>query len=128
MKNIHIIPKEEPKQEFPLFDEEKADAITKQGQKIVRELQNTIQQEALEEAAEVFLKKYDYQSMRFAKLSCNQEFKEIIIKAVTEGARWQQERMYNEEEVLNILYKHTEDLLAGKKVTLEEWFEQFKKK
>jgi hypothetical protein len=39
-----------------------------------------------------------------------------------------QERMYSEEEVLEILYKHTEDLLAGKKLTLEEWFEQFKKK
>jgi hypothetical protein len=39
-----------------------------------------------------------------------------------------QERMYSEEDVLDILYKHTEDLLAGKKLTLEEWFEQFKKK
>ncbi len=45
-----------------------------------------------------------------------------------EGAKWQAERMYNEDEVLNILYKHTEDLLAGKKVTLEEWFNQYKKK
>ena len=45
-----------------------------------------------------------------------------------EGAKWQAERMYNEEEVLNILYKHTEDLLAGKKITLEQWFEQYKKK
>jgi hypothetical protein len=40
----------------------------------------------------------------------------------------QDKKMYSEEEVLNILYKHTEDLLAGKKVTLEEWFEQFKNK
>jgi hypothetical protein len=36
--------------------------------------------------------------------------------------------MYSEEEVLEILYKHTEDLLAGKKVTLAEWFERYKKK
>jgi len=43
-------------------------------------------------------------------------------------ARLQQEKMYSEEEVLNILYKHTEDLLAGKKITLEQWFEQFKNK
>ena len=43
-------------------------------------------------------------------------------------ARFQQEKMYSEEEVLNILYKHTEDLLEGKKITLEQWFEQFKKK
>ena len=44
------------------------------------------------------------------------------------GAKWQQERMYSEEEVLEILYKHTEDLLSGKKVTLEQWFKQFKNK
>ena len=44
------------------------------------------------------------------------------------GAKWQAERMYSGEEVLNILYKHTEDLLAGKKITLEQWFEQYKKK
>jgi hypothetical protein len=47
---------------------------------------------------------------------------------IVENLELQQERSYSEEEVLNILYKHTEDLLAGKKVTLEEWFEQFKKK
>jgi hypothetical protein len=56
--------------------------------------------------------------------SCTTEYKE----GIEEGAKWQQERSYSEEEVLNILYKHTEDLLAGKKLTLEEWFEQFKKK
>jgi S-adenosylhomocysteine hydrolase len=39
-----------------------------------------------------------------------------------------QQQGYGEEEVLEILYKHTEDLLAGKKVTLEEWFKQFKNK
>jgi hypothetical protein len=55
-------------------------------------------------------------------------FAETRRDSFIEGAKWQAERMYSEEEVLNILYKHTEDLLAGKKVTLEEWFEQFKKK
>jgi hypothetical protein len=56
-----IIPQEEPKQEFPLFDEEKADAITKQGQKIVRELQNTIQQETLEEYEQQVMEKYAHE-------------------------------------------------------------------
>jgi hypothetical protein len=50
------------------------------------------------------------------------------VKDFSRGAKWQARRMYNEEEVLNILYKHTEDLLAGKKITLEQWFEQYKKK
>ena len=50
------------------------------------------------------------------------------VKDFSRGAKWQARRMYSEEEVLNILYKHTEDLLAGKKITLEQWFEQFKNK
>lgn len=54
------------------------------------------------------------------------ETKEYI--SFMNGVKWQQERSYSEEEVLDILYKHTEDLLAGKKLFLEEWFEQFKKK
>jgi hypothetical protein len=50
------------------------------------------------------------------------------VKDFSRGAKWQAKRMYSEEEVLNMLYKHTEDLLAGKKITLEQWFEQYKKK
>jgi hypothetical protein len=46
-----------------------------------------------------------------------------------EGAKWQQERSYSEEEVLNILYEHTVYLFGEKKhLLLEEWFEQFKNK
>ena len=47
---------------------------------------------------------------------------------VFEGAKWQAERMYSEEEVLDILYKHTEDMFKGTRLTLTEWFEQFKNK
>ena len=46
----------------------------------------------------------------------------------TEGAKWQAERMYSEEEVYHILCEHTAFLFAGGKSTLSEWFEQFKKK
>ena len=45
-----------------------------------------------------------------------------------EGAKWQAERMYSEEEVLDILYKHTEDMFKGTRLTLTEWFEEVKKK
>lgn len=43
------------------------------------------------------------------------------------GAKWNEKRSYSEDEVMDILYKHTEDLLAGKKMMLDEWFNQFKK-
>jgi hypothetical protein len=52
-------------------------------------------------------------------------------EAVFENAKVldvQQKNSYSEEEVLDILYKHTEDLLSGKKITLEEWFDNIKKK
>jgi hypothetical protein len=45
-----------------------------------------------------------------------------------EGAKWQAERMYSEEEVLDILYKHTVDMFKGTRLTLTEWFEEVKKK
>jgi hypothetical protein len=48
----------------------------------------------------------------------------------TEGAKWQQERSYSEEEVIDILllsYSSISDRsLAG--ADLRKWFEQFKKK
>jgi hypothetical protein len=45
------------------------------------------------------------------------------------GAKYQAERMYSEEEVLDILFKHTEYFAGfGERVSLTEWFEQFKKK
>ena len=48
------------------------------------------------------------------------------------GAKWQQERMYSEEEVLQILFRFTNkfDLQKNIEITAEmqkEWFEQFKK-
>jgi hypothetical protein len=77
-------------------------------------------QETIEEAAEEYVKSLNL------KVNVD-EYKEYAINDFIAGAEWQAERMYSEEEVLDILYKHTEDLLAGKKVTLEEWFNQFKK-
>jgi hypothetical protein len=54
-------------------------------------------------------------------------------EAFIEGAKWQQERMYSEEEVTNIIeqtiekfYKHFYTLTKSE--MKEEWFKQFKKK
>jgi hypothetical protein len=46
-----------------------------------------------------------------------------------EGAKWQQERMYCEEEVLELLHKRMTHTLGEeyKEETTLEWFEQFKK-
>ena len=44
------------------------------------------------------------------------------------GARWQQERSYSKEEVLDILYRFHYDLVNSNIDTKEEWFKQFKKK
>lgn len=67
----------------------------------------------------------EFQIQRMTKLGINttgQCFEQMVTSLILLA-----ERDYNEEEVLNILYKHTEDLLAGKKLTLEKWFEQLKK-
>ena len=44
------------------------------------------------------------------------------------GGKPKQERSYSEEEVYHILCEHTAELFKGSKLTLTEWFKQFKKK
>ena len=64
--------------------------------------------------------------------------RESYVEAFIEGAKWQSERMYSEEEQLNLLNKYNEYLftfidkdVVGIGVEEEDvikWFEQFKKK
>ena len=52
-----------------------------------------------------------------------------ILNAFIAGAKWQQERSYSEEELLDLLFDfqiHRNDLENC--VEAREWFEQFKKK
>ena len=52
-----------------------------------------------------------------------------FIEGYEESGKWQAERMYSEEEVLEILNKRVFDLKHKKDIkTTKEWFEQFKKK
>ena len=39
-----------------------------------------------------------------------------------------QQQGYSEEEVLDILREHTAEIFKGSRLTLTEWFEQFKNK
>jgi hypothetical protein len=58
-------------------------------------------------------------------------FEDVEPKDLIEFTKWQQERMYSEEEVLDLLYKRDLYLLnRDEEVELElpdEWFEEFKK-
>jgi hypothetical protein len=64
------------------------------------------------------------------RYDCNQELRETFI----EGAKWQQERSYSEEEVIKLLI-YCKDRFGGSGLEdythddeVKEWFEQFKKK
>lgn len=72
-------------------------------------------EKSLEKDVEIFFRK---------KLSKNK----TLYKAAEFGAKWQQERSYSEEEVWKLVNKLNETLNIGSDLTLEEWFEQFKKK
>ena len=57
--------------------------------------------------------------------------KAAFSSGMNEGAKWMQERMYSEEEVYQLLYDLSAQVLNNKISTpklLEKWFEQFKKK
>lgn len=76
-------------------------------------MMKVIKQETLEEAGE--------------KLYPNREsflyrFQNIERLAFTEGAKWQQERMYS------IIDEYINDVMGGCNLRFEEWFEQFKNK
>jgi hypothetical protein len=43
-----------------------------------------------------------------------------------DGAKWQQERSYNEEEVIEIIFQKRMPYMTDTEII--EWFEQFKKK
>jgi hypothetical protein len=48
------------------------------------------------------------------------------VKTFIEGAKWQSERMYSEEEVIKLIIKFNQQIQEVEDV--REWFEQFKKK
>jgi len=107
-----IIPKEEPKQEFPQF-----------GTKEFNDLASTYfggkpKQETLEE----FIKKQ-------LSLGKYQDQESAIRHSIELGAKWQQEqdkKLYSEEEVIKIAKQYAKRCQAP--IQDSKWFEQFKKK
>ena len=84
-------------------------------------------QETIEEAAENHLQKWRLlNNIHLSNILHAERCKNDFIA----GAKWQQERMYSKEEVMDILllsYSSISDKsLAG--ADLRKWFEQFKKK
>jgi hypothetical protein len=86
-------------------------------------------EEYLEEVAE---KEFPLVDTKWCKTGeCEEENLHLLghRKSFIKGAKWQAERMYSEEEVLDILFKHTEYFAGfGERISLTDWFEQFKKK
>jgi len=55
--------------------------------------------------------------------------KQVEYDMIIEGAKWQQERSYSEEEVLEMLKElEIECVINPRRTEIKEWFEQFKKK
>ena len=54
------------------------------------------------------------------------------MKKFIEGAKWQQERSYSEEEVLELLHKREDYMNSDDNIfeykSINQWFKQFKKK
>ena len=77
--------------------------------------------ETLEEAAEKVYPNDGFKDEIWADIG------EVFREKFIEGAKWQQERMYSEEEVLEIIrqYALEEHLITSSKP--DKWFEQFKK-
>jgi translation initiation factor 2 beta subunit (eIF-2beta)/eIF-5 len=114
-----IIPQEEPKR---ACTQDVIDAAMKKVSndvrlpKVVRDGVVKIKQETLEEAAEKY-------SRTFTECNGTEEFDFM------EGAKWQAECSYSEEEVLKIINKFNEiHYHPSEEWEITEWFGQFKKK
>jgi len=86
-------------------------------------------QETLEEVIENLLESnYSYKDDGGDRVYYDTQVKECILA----GVNWQAERMYSEEEVIELLQKYRYDLSSGKTPnigdTTKYWFEKFKKK
>ena len=111
------------------FDKEKSVVITTMGQKLVRELQSTTQEETIEKIAE-----------NESEYLADWEDKDMYKRGFVDGAKWMVKRTYSEDEVRELLMKgltHTDYNLCGSLVTAQQeirtanfnvWFEEYKKK
>jgi hypothetical protein len=76
--------------------------------------------ETLEEAAEKYAKTAE---------GIDIPYQNGLYYGFVEGAKWQEERMYSEEEVIDFLQEMNDwpTTFEGR-IDIREWFEQFKKK
>jgi hypothetical protein len=89
----------------------------------MHEWSNTNKQETVEEAAA-----REFPLLNTGFLSDDEEDLHLLghRKSFIKGAKWQAERMYSEEEVIQLLIKFNQEVREIEDV--REWFEQFKKK
>jgi hypothetical protein len=116
-----IIPKEEPKQEYVKCTCANSLEYSNCGKKCERILDG---QETLEEA---YLNELIDEA--------NKEFtldRKLAKKVAIKYAKWQQEKMYSEENVFQFFERYREDFLIHRNIQVlpsqfKQWFEQFKK-
>ena len=120
-----IIPKEEPKTKCYCGHTTYCDCGV--------DVDFEIKQETLEEAADKTLQdEINYWYEKTGSLTSEDIVRRAYSLGITTGAKWQEERMYNEEEVLELLNKR-EDYINSEDNIFEyqdakKWFEKFKKK
>jgi hypothetical protein len=78
-----------------------------------------MKQETLEEAAVDYISEKSERAREYG----------MVFNAIRFGAKWQAERMYSEEEVLELIWKYeTRQTSMVGYSNVKKWFEQFKKK
>jgi hypothetical protein len=76
-----------------------------------------MKQETVKEVAERYVDSFEYGIVHPRR---------VAIKSFINGAKWQMERSYSEEEVIELLASFAEWTINGD-CLYYEWFEQFKK-
>jgi hypothetical protein len=78
-----------------------------------------MKQETVKEVAERYVDSFEYSIVHPRR---------VAIKSFINGAKWQQERSYSEEEVLGLLLKSKIETSNLYYEDMKNWFQKFKKK
>lgn len=140
MKNIHVLPKEEPKQDYSgvhlrhCYQGEYKNGCKYGEDDCPAKPLEEPKQESLEEAAERLQKhKYGVFISKDADVKGQlviDTAKAAFATGFVEGAKWQAERMYSEEELKHAFFSgcQSERQIKPRIECWEQWFEQLKKK
>jgi hypothetical protein len=119
-----IIPQEEPKQSSNFYEDLKKHFENTPREKLLEEWEKSAESDKVGPTVEEFLNHSKQETLEEAAKNQWGNVHRTGVLGFIEGAKWMKERMYSEEEVLDLL----NNCRSENPIDVEKWFENNKKK